>query len=151
MKAVKSDNMPAYSDRLKEIRAKKMIAEDERNMARLYEMAKEEKERQKQLRRDMRLRHEMDPIMKNVHDRMHMVLMSKSERRHGEIMFRPNLLADVINKFDGQYSEDSDSDGYKQNDKVRKIVKKNIKNESSTTKIDKLLALNDIRTYDVHW
>ena len=92
----------------------------------------------------------MDPIMSNVHNRMHMVLMSKNQRKNGEIMFKPELLARVIDKFEGQYS-DTDSDEGPTNERVKAIVKENIKTEKSTAKIDKLLALNEIRTLDVLW
>ena len=113
-------------------------------------MAKAAKEQKKKERRELRHRFEMDPIMSNVHNRMHMVLMSKNQRKNGEIMFKPELLARVIDKFEGQYS-DTDSDASPPHERVKAIVKENIKTEKSTTKIDKLLALNEIRTLDVLW
>ena len=74
----KASKLPEYSDRQKAIKTQKVFKEDERNMARLYEMAMKAKEQKKKERREMRQRFEMDPIMSNVHNRMHMVLMSKS-------------------------------------------------------------------------
>ena len=65
-------------------------------------------------------------------------------------MFKPEVLANVISKFEGQYS-DSSSDATPVNKRVKAIVKENIKTEKSTSKIDKLLALNEIRTLDVLW
>ena len=44
MNAGKAAKLPEYSDRLKSIKTQKVFQEDDRNMARLYEMAKIAKE-----------------------------------------------------------------------------------------------------------
>ena len=63
------------------------------------------------------------------------------------IMFTPTKLAEVLDEFDAQYSSNgSNPDDEDKEQQVRTIVAKNIKNESSASKIDKLLALNMIKT-----
>ena len=92
----KAAAMPAYSERLQKLRAQKQVAEAERNMAQLWEMAKKEKQRQTERRRDARLRYEIDPVLSGVHQRMRVSLLSTRERKAGGIMFRPATLAQVI-------------------------------------------------------
>ena len=97
--------------------------EEERNLNQLYEMAKVAKQRQKEQRRETRLKFEMDPVISNVHERMRITLLAKKERKRGGIMFKSATLAGVIERFDSQYSSRS-SDNAPENKakKVQKIV-----------------------------
>ena len=67
-------------------------------------------------------------------------------------MFKSDSLAEAIDRFDSQFSSRSSGDAPEiKAKKVAKIVKKNLKNESSTAKIDKMLALNVIASSDVQF
>ena len=65
-------------------------------------------------------------------------------------MFTPAQIAEVLEELDKTYmSSDSDDEFQPIEKKVDKIVKKNITAETSADKIDKMLALNSIKTQDV--
>lgn len=65
-------------------------------------------------------------------------------------MFTPAQIAEVIEELDRSYlSGDSDDLYPTVEKKVDKIVKKNITAETSADKIDKMLALNTIKTKDI--
>lgn len=65
-------------------------------------------------------------------------------------MFTPAQIAEVLEELDRTYmSSDSDDEFQPIEKKVDKIVKKNITAETSADKIDKMLALNSIKTQDV--
>ena len=65
-------------------------------------------------------------------------------------MFTPAQIAEVLEELDrAQMSSDSDDEFQPIQKKVDKIVKKNITAETSADKIDKMLALNSIKTQDV--
>ena len=59
----KASKLPEYSDRQKAIKTQKVFKEDERNMARLYEMAMKAKEQKKKERRAFRLRAPLELLL----------------------------------------------------------------------------------------
>ena len=98
------------------------------------------------------MKFQVDPVLSNVHERMRMTLIAKKERKRGGIIFKAQTIAEVINKMDAQYSSTESNEIPEVKDKkVQSIVKKNIKAESVNSKVDKMLALNLIKTSDVQW
>ena len=63
-------------------------------------------------------------------------------------MFTPKQIAEVIEELDRNYIS-SDDELQPTEQKVDKIVKKNLVTETSANKIDKMLALNQIKTQDI--
>ena len=64
-------------------------------------------------------------------------------------MFTPKQIAEVIEELDRTYISSDDDELQPTEKKVDKIVKKNLVTETSANKIDKMLALNQIKTQDI--
>ena len=64
-------------------------------------------------------------------------------------MFTPKQIAEVIEELDRNYISSDDDELQPTEQKVDKIVKKNLVTETSANKIDKMLALNQIKTQDI--
>ena len=64
-------------------------------------------------------------------------------------MFTPKQIAEVIEELDRSYISSDDDELQPTEQKVDKIVKKNLVTETSANKIDKMLALNQIKTQDI--
>ena len=139
----KASELHDYSDRLKKIKDKKIVMEQERKMAQLYDMARNHAR--------MKSQANLDPLIRDVNDKMRKQLISMvKDDVQGGIMFTPAQIAEVIEELDRSYlSGDSDDLYPTVEKKVDKIVKKNITAETSADKIDKMLALNTIKTKDV--
>ena len=124
--------------------------EDERNLIKLFELAKKAKADKMAQKRYERLSNGQDTLVGTVNESLRLNLVHLEERKAGGIMFKPSSLANMIHQIESQYSsEHSQEAAEEKQKKVKSIMKSNIKRETAEEKIENMLGIQFIKATDV--
>ena len=146
----KSSSMPTLSERQRKLKAKQVQMEDERNLIKLFELAKKAKADKMAQKRYERLSNGQDTLVGTVNESLRLNLVHLEERKAGGIMFKPSSLANMIHQIESQYSsEHSQEAAEEKQKKVKSIMKSNIKRETAEEKIENMLGIQFIKATDV--